>query len=207
MSSFNKNSPYGFPFRGYKSNSIYTTPYGVPTNTNIGAAATRLYYYPFPVLAATTFNRAYTFNQGTVDSGEKYRTGLYADDAAAGGPGTLILDFGEVTLTAAEALRTQTISLDLSSYVGQHVWFAFHNETSNMSIYTVQFPMAVATVGSGVLPAMFGPLFGSIGKVLNGADAFSPCKYVDTAYGALASTAVAPTTEITAAPLIALGNA
>lgn len=195
-------NPYGIKFRGYKTGNSYMSPFYLQTAGTLAVAATRIHYTPFPVLeAGATFNRCYTYNQSAADTGEKYRTGVYADDGSAG-PGTLILSFGEVTLDGASSLRTQTISLDLSAYNGQIVWLAEHHESA-----TSMFDMTCDTVAVGTPAAYFGPLLGSISNsFLTAGLAFYPSRTVDTAYAALASTAVAPTIHRSVSPLIALGK-
>jgi hypothetical protein len=192
--------PYGFKFPGFHTNMSYGCPFADAGGGTLNTTATRLYYSPFFVGAAVTFTRCYTQNQGAGDNGEVYRTGAYANDGASG-PGTLISDFGEVTLTGATALRTQTISLDLSAYVGQWIWLAQHHN-SEVAMYDQKIPVTAPYWPQAMA------LFGSrIVTHFDAANAIAFFRFVDTAYGALASTAVAPSSvQVAAVPVIKLSK-
>lgn len=163
---------------------------------SITTTATRLYYYPMYFDRAETLAGARTCNGGAADNGETYRVGLYFDDGASGGPGTLAKDFGQVTLTAAVAVRTLASSYTMTS-PGWY-WIAVHHNTA-CAMYAYE--AAVAT------DLNFCRNIGSItvgtANEWNG-NQLEPFFYVDTAYGALASTAVAPTASTVAAPAVRL---
>lgn len=170
----------------------------VDDTTTLTTAATRLYYYPIYFDQVITLAGARTFNQGAGDNGETYRVGLYFDNAAAGGPGTLAKDFGETTLTAASALRTLANSYSLTA-PGWY-WVAIHHSAAT-AMYAYTSVLQVSAAGY-VLPNA-ARLIGTLATTNEwGGVAQSPFYYVDTTYGALASTAVAPTNGINNAPAV-----
>lgn len=195
--------PFAYAFPGYHTNAAYGGP-GQHESGTFNTAATRLYFSPFVVRGPVTFNRCYTQNSGAGDNTETYRTGLYTNDPTIG-PKTLISDFGEVTLTGASALRTQTISVDLSSYVGQFVWLAqHHNTAAAMYGQTASSNLGVSGTTFGFNP--LDEMFGTLQLAFSGFDNAYSFRYVDTAYGALASTAVTPTASTNVVPVIRLGK-
>ena len=185
-------SKSGLPIPKFASGRIYGSQYydTIGGAASVTTTSTRLTYQPFFVQSAITFTRAYTYNNGAGDNGDTYRTGAYTD--SNGSPGTLILDFGEVTLTGASAMRTQTISLNLAPYVGQIIWLCDHaNQAAGMYGWNT----FLANLPNN---QMFGAYSASFSA--------TPSLYVDTAYGALASTAVAPTAGIQAVIKLFLGT-
>jgi hypothetical protein len=74
------------------------------TGYALTVTASRYYIVPFYVDKPTTFAGAWTQNTSAGDTGFKIKIAAYSE-AAAGGPGAIAKDFGEVTLTAAAALR------------------------------------------------------------------------------------------------------
>lgn len=192
------------PFNGLSSPTWITGMQRGPhwclddTTTGFATTATRLYYYPIYFDQVVTLAGARSFNSGAGDNGETYRVGLYFDNAAAGGPGTLAKDFGEVTLTAASALRTLTNSYAITS-PGWY-WVAVHH-SSAANMYAFTSILQVSNVGY-VLPNI-ARLIGTMTTTAEwGSTSPQPFHYVDTTYGALASTAVAPTASTDRAPAV-----
>lgn len=165
----------------------------------LATTSTRLYYTPIYLSNIEAFAGAKTFNQGTGDTGEKYRVGIYSE-ASGGGPGTLQKDFGEVTLDGSSALRTSANSWT-NSYIGWH-YLAFHSDTAiSMYAWDEVYQLTAAGHVPPVIQVGMPTLSTNFANSLNRND---PFMYVDTAYGALASTAVAPTTATTTSPMILL---
>lgn len=160
--------------------------------------ATRLYYVPIYLDAITTFAGFKTYNSGAGDSGDVYRVGIYGE-ATAGGPGALLNDCGEVTLTGAAALRTSASSFSNTS-IGWH-YLAFHAQDA-AAMYSMSGRLGLSGVGlvngakTDALPQIGIPIVAAAAN-----DSF-PFLYVDTTYGALASTAVAPTASTQKVPIM-----
>jgi hypothetical protein len=141
---------------------------------------------PIYIWESRTFSGAAVFNSGTGDSGDTLRVGLYTH-GSTNGPTTLVKDFGEITLTAAAAERVLSNSVTINE-AGWY-WLCVHSNQS-ISLYAGEYPSASVT-SAGYLPNDYTSFFGQIsGTSLN--PGLMMCQ-VDTAYGALASTAVAPT--------------
>ncbi len=163
--------------------------------------ATRLYYYPIWIDRIETWLGVKTSNTGAGDNTKTYRVGIYKE-AATGGPGALGKDFGEVTLTGAAALRTLTSSWT-PDYIGWH-YLCTHQSAvvTGMDAFNGLYLVTSAGWVNPPLCQAFGTLE-TAGGVFSGPSVY-PFMYVDTAYGALASTAVAPTNAVTSAPAIRL---
>lgn len=182
----------------YITGAFYPPPSFGGTATTMATTATRIYYVPFNINYSRTFAGVVTYNGGAGDNGEKIRIMMFNDDGAAGGPGTLAKDFGEITLTGASALRTLSSSWAASPGL---YWGAFWAETA-----ITMYGMTQGTVGTAV-GAANGPVLTHLIGDLNGAGSgffglatgVVACHYVDTAYGAAPATAVAPTASLTAA--------
>jgi len=187
----------GAPFIGYDTGVCHLPHYITKTGATLATTSTRAYYIPYFVGEAVIFSSIQTFNQGVGDNGDTYRLAIYANDGTAG-PGTLIQDIGQVTLTGASALRTISATINLEAYALQWVWVMFHaNQAADM--YDMKVTLTSGEFTNGV--AVFGT-FGS--QFSSAANANAVFRYVDTAYGAAASTAVTPTATITAAPSFVL---
>lgn len=171
----------------------------VDGSASFTTTATRLYYYPMYFDRAEILAGARTFNFGAGDTGETYRVGLYFDNGSNGGPGTLAKDFGEVTLTAASALRTLANSYSMVS-PGWYWIAVHHNAATAMYSFTA---MLQVTAAGYILPNA-ARLIGSVTSTSEfGSPASTqPFWYVDTSYGALASTAVTPTASTDFAPAV-----
>ena len=164
--------------------------------------ATRLYYYPIYLDRVVAFAGARTFNSGAGDNGEVYRVGVYAE-ATAGGPGALAKDFGEVTLTGAAALRTLA-SAWTNARPGWY-YIAVHADSA-FAIYAFRSIVSISSVGyvaTYIARGSIGALNPGSAEWATPADGYQ-FMYVDTAYGALAATAVAPTNSTPAAPAVRL---
>jgi hypothetical protein len=186
----------GAPFIGYDTGVRNLPHYITKTGATLTTTSTRAYYMPYFVQEAVIFSSILTYNQGAGDNGDTYRLAIYANDGTAG-PGTLIQDIGQVTLTGASALRTISTTINLEAYANQWVWVMFHaNQAAAM--YDMQTGTTAAEYINGNVA------FGTFGDFFSGNLAASLFRYVDTAYGAAASTAVAPTTSVAIAPSFAL---
>lgn len=155
--------------------------------------ATRLYYIPHYVKESQTYSGIKTINAGTGDNGETYRVGIY-QEASGGGPGSLVDDCGEVTLDAnANTVRTLVSSFSVSP--GWH-YVAIHTNTAiEMQPCAGQTRIgSTGYNGQHVHGTMFPRFAPEVRRVDN------PFPYVDTTYGALASTAVTPTATTNLAP-------
>lgn len=161
------------------------------TGTGLTTTATRCYYFPLPIFETRSFQGASVINTGAGDNGEKIRLMVFRDDATNGGPGTLEKDFGEITLTAAVAVRT--LSSAWSAKMGMY-WGAVWHETS--AAMSAMMPYITNAAASAFTTSI---------NLLNFTGDFAPfdqrsivcALYVDTAYGAAPASAVAPTASLT----------
>jgi len=158
-------------------------PYG-PTDVTV--TANRLYSVLFYVPETTTFAGAKAYNSGAADNGKKFRIGLYTD---VGGPGALIKDFGEGTLTGASGLRTLASSVTVNG--PQWVWLSFISDTTPV-FYSLCTLLQVSSVGFRT-PT---PITTQIGTFSPDATGWPIGDYAAQAYGALPSTAPTSTNTI-----------
>lgn len=180
----------------------YPPHWAVIVTNGIATTATRLYYIPYYFEEVRAFTGIRTENFGAADNGDTYRCGVYQatllSTGSRGGPGALIADCGQVTLTGASAIRTLASSFT-PAYVGWH-WLAF---ATNLSATMSSMSNASSTAANGYgSPMYMGFGVSSISIATAGTQTFGAL-YVDTTYGALASTAVAPTALTAVAPTIA----
>lgn len=84
---------------------VMLPPHCLTTSSAVTMTASRIYYIAFRIEHIHAFAGAKTFNTGTGDNGKKVKIAIYSQ-AATGGPGDLLKDFGEITLTSAAAIRT-----------------------------------------------------------------------------------------------------
>lgn len=154
------------------------------------SVATRCYYYPLAIWAVKAFAGVSFYNTSAADTGKKIRIMVFKDDGASGGPGTLVKDFGEVTLTAAAALRT--LSSSWAATPGTY-WLAFWGDSivscEGMGPYNFD-----THAGYSFEPSLT-HFIGNFSAPVTGGTGNQQvmAHYVDTAYGAAPSTAVAPT--------------
>lgn len=192
------NPIYGAQGQPHYITNAYYQPQGYfPANgTSVTTTINRVYYVPFAIWEAHTFQGSSTFNSGTGDNGEHIRMMMFFDNGVGGGPGALAKDFGEITLTGASAQRTLVSSW--SATAGMY-WAAIWHETaaSMCCMDNVGYTTAVGSI-SGVQPSNF---MGTLTYTPTLQQMMSTwCHYVDTAYGAAPATAVAPTASILAGP-------
>lgn len=166
--------------------------------------ATRLYFIPFYFpRAGLAYSGLKSRNTGAGDNGDTYRQGVYQADFTTGLPSTLVKDCGEVTLTGAAAMRTLASSWT-TPYEG---WgFLAHHANQAADMQPLSNINSTASTAVGLITSFAQNfMFGIDNTTLN----LSPVAatfgayYVDTAYGAFASTAVAPTAITTLAPIVA----
>jgi len=186
----------GAPFPGYRTNVAVWPHYVTKAGATLATTATRAYYAALYVNEGATFASVRLSNQSSGESGNKLRVAVYANDGTSG-PGTLIQDIGEITLTASVARRTITTTIDLSAYAGRWVWVMVHmKEASSMYDMRSSVTAGESTNGAGI--------FGSFEDGFAGSGSSNAFCYVDTAYGAAASTAVTPTNSIGIMPAFGL---
>lgn len=182
----------------YVSGNYYKPQWAVTNSTlTLTTTAGRLYYAPIYIRRYTTFANMAAFNSGAGDNGEAFRMGVYASNSS-GLPGTLIAAFGENTLTGAAAVRDGATPASAACSVGV-AWLAIHTNTA-AAFYGIAENLAISAAGvvSGIAQ-LYQNEFGI--KTLDTTNMFTSAGlYVDTSYGALASTAVAPTASTNVVP-------
>ena len=174
----------------YITNCFYCPDGYLPNNATVPTTATRVYYTPFAVHSSHTFQGVSCFNQSAGDNGELIRMMVFT--SIDGAVGTLVKDFGEITLTGASALRTLTSSWAASpgTYWMGH-WFNSATDMYGM------LPITVATAVGAVHGPTMSHMIGNFTSNLNaGAGTIAAAHYVDTTYGAAPGTAVAPTATL-----------
>ena len=160
--------------------------------------ATRLYYYPIYIWQGRSFASVETENTGVGDNGDTYRVGVYTHGTS--GPDQLVKNFGEVTLTAAASKRLLTPGAAMNISQAGWYWLAFHTNLAAAMVRCFGVGQLITLAGyRGIDPSA-----SFIGRIAGTSDSTTNnfCRYVDTAYGALAATAVAPTADTNLAPAI-----
>lgn len=177
--------------------AIFPPHWATLTNANALTTTTnRLYYIPYYFQAVRAYTGLKLYNNNTGDNGDKCRAGVYQFNATTGLPTSLVIDAGEVTFTGAAAIRTLAASFS-PAYVGWHCLAIHFNAAVDMQWVSTLESLSAAGLAVG-FPAKNG--FGVSTPVLgSGASTFG-AYYVDTAYGALAANAVAPTAISTQGP-------
>lgn len=172
---------------------------------NNGSAMTttinRLYFIPYYFLkSGLTYTGLGSRNTGTGDSTEKYRQGIYQADSITGLPSTLVQDCGEVTIGASAATNLLAVAWT-APYEG---WgYVCHHAQTAAAVLGLQ-NIGFSSTDVGLIQAQPSTyMFGT--STLNQGDATATFGgyFVDTAYGALAANAVAPTGIVTLAPIAA----
>jgi len=188
----NKNTFYGIvaPPQITGCDANFPPHWGVVGSGGFSTTATRLYFLPYYFREIIQYTGLRARNQGTGDNGEKFRLGAYTMDTT-GHPASLIVDAGEVTLDGSAAARTLATAWT-PPYIGWGFLCAHHN--SSASMYGVSDRETVSSVGyvqTNLASTLFGQTNTAVeaGATTNLFGGF----YVDTTYGALASTAVQPT--------------
>ena len=196
------NAFNGVPPPDYITGTHYVPQYFIPDGSTVTTTATRLYYVPIYIWQARSFSGVITYNQGAGDNGETYRVGLYTH-SATNGPRSLVLDFGQVTLTAASAVRT--LSNAASVPAAAWYWLALHFNAAT-AMYGMESAGAQVTAAGYYPNTPIQGFFGLVGSGSFGGNTLAVrTRYVDTAYGALAATAVAPTNDLSSgSPAVAL---
>jgi hypothetical protein len=169
-------------------------------NADLTTTAGRLYYVPYFFPKIISYTGLAFYNGGAGDNAEVWRAGVYQASNSTGLPSALIQDCGEGTLTAASAERLLATAFT-PAYIGWH-YIAFHaNSASNFKAIS---NISSASTDAGMIQACPGShLFGKTSLITDSISNSFGAYYVDTAYGALASTAVAPTAITTLGPLVA----
>jgi len=183
------------PMWGNKAPKYITGAYYLPVgyaqrDAAITCTATRCSYVPLIIWENRTFSGVSVYNTSAADTGKKIRIMVFRDDLSTGGPGTLEKDFGEITLTAAAALRT--LSSSWAAVTGVY-WLAFWSDSATNVEGMAPFDFQ-SIVGYSLSPSI-SCFVGSLNAPVTGdtGNLHTFSHYVDTAYGAAPSTAVAPT--------------
>lgn len=167
-------------------------PYGY---NNDGAELTlvtnTIYYVPFPIFRTTTFIASAVGDTGAT-TGKTVRTGIYAE-AAGGGPGALLKDFGTVTCTGGSGILRASSSVTISG--PQMCYAAVLSNAAKLGTMNVTIP--ITAVGMLTSDARLSFL-GDIGNA--GMSGFTPAIIAGwsatQAFGALPSTATAPAANV-----------
>lgn len=177
----------------------YLTPPGFSFYANGAMVANKIYYAPFYIDRPQTLSGMRMTNRTTTDSGDKLRLGIYRQSQTNGGPGALITDCGEITLTAAITERALTASIVIPA--ADWYWLAqAPNAAIDCYFYASGFGQS-SNVGYQSSP-IYQPMVGSLTR---GTLTATPTNYpaiamvADFTYGALPSTA--PTTNLTSSDM------
>lgn len=112
----------------YRTGEFIFPHYAQSSATGVTTTATRKYQTKIWLPGNQSFSGIRFNNTGAGDNGEKFTAALY-NESASGGAGTLVVNFGEVTLTAAAAVRTLSSSFT-TAYSG---WYYLHNQYDSAS--------------------------------------------------------------------------
>ena len=177
----------------------------VPSSGVISLTTTlnRLYFWPHYIPVTQAYQGMAVWNSGAGDNGKKIRLGAYSHSSS--GPTTLLIAFGEITLTGAAAERLLSSSYTFSP---GWIWLCAHFNAAAAMSAMAEGGFPFSNVGWAPSTNTMFQDFGIKAPVGADPDAYAPAGYyVDTAYGALASTAVPPTATLAAtstAPAMAL---
>jgi hypothetical protein len=188
------------PFSGV--GAVFQPHWSMPTGGSITTTATRLYFIPvYWPRAGFTYTGLKSRNTSTGDNGLKFRMGVYQASSSTGMPTTLVIDAGEITETGSSADLTLAAAWS-APYKGWG-WYAIHTQSTSLLLASKARTL-VSSVGN-TQPTIADGFFGvsAPANVLANADGGFASLSVDTTYGALASTAVAPTTFTSPAPFVA----
>lgn len=166
------------------------TDYYTDQSGGLALAAGVIHYARTYIWEARTFQGISIYNSGTGDNGDTVRVALYTDSAA--GPTTLVKDFGEITLTGAAAERVVSSSFTIT----QPGWYWIAVHTNQAASYYIMKLCGnyISNVGYGPNQSMFA-FSGCVGASAHSGSGVHGY-YVTSAYGAAASTAVAPTNDL-----------
>jgi hypothetical protein len=151
-----------------------------------------------------TFAGAKLGNTDASDTGEKFNVAIYSE-AAIGGAGSLLVDLGEVTLTAAAATRTLATTFT-TTYSG---WYYIHvhvNATFNLwSIKAASTEVsAVGYVPETGTVAMIGDRVTTLSATPGTNTPFTSVSVAYTSAAPSTPTSMSAGTAIAAAPLVRL---
>lgn len=205
---------YGFggggPADGVNPPAYITGNRYLPQNTSfpgtgvLTTTSTRNYYVPIYIWEIRSFAGLATINSGTGDNGDTFRLAIYEHDAANKGPGTLLKDVGEITLTGVDQVERFAANAFTPPTTGWY-WLSLHCNQAcvlyNMASDGIQITAVGYKVGQPLLSRT--GLF-SLTAFPTTLAALPVAYYVDTAYGAAPATAVQPTATTASAPVIAL---
>ena len=185
----------------YASGRYYAPTFLQPDGVNnLTTTSTRLYYIPTYIWEAHTFAGFGIYNAGAGDTGETLRLGIYTD--SAGKPGTLAAAGAEITLGGAAADNDGLVSFT-PSYIGWY-WLAAHFNSA-ASVRAGNAPgTRLSDVGYVASAPSFVSFIGALSPSAIQSGTWPACFYVDTVYGALASTPVAYTATTGTAPMVYL---
>lgn len=126
----------------------------IPSGTTAATTGALYYSVPWYFDRPTTLAGSWCYNSGVGDNGDKAKMALYAE-AAAGGPGTLIKNFGEITFTGAAALRTFAASVSISPGM-YYLTYVTDNAVTNYQMTAYDYQSAAAAALPNVLANMNG---------------------------------------------------
>lgn len=187
---------------------LFWPPHMYPELSGGGNAKTagRYYIAPFIVEKVTVFAGAWTYNKGTGSNGYKIKIAAYAEDVD-GGAGALAKDFGEVTLTGAEALRQFASSWTATPGV-YYLYLVSDSAPSMFNMNAVKQASAAGMILPNVAANTLGVFVGNFAPSSTNGEPTPQGDYVDGTYANFPEAiALAPTNTITSAntfPLMGL---
>lgn len=189
------NAPGAGP-AAYVDDWYYPSQCGVmdPSSKTMTTGVARLYYCPIFVFQTHTFTNAAIYNSGAGDSGETVKVGLYTHSSLVG-PNSLVVDWGTFTVAGAAAAKIAATADANAKCPKGWYWLALHANTA------IAFNALSSIIGTTTV-YQFQPDFGVPAVDSATLDCKNGFPYVDTTWGALASTAVAPTTCTSTMPKI-----
>ncbi len=170
---------YTAPHMGYASGKYYNvTALKAGTATTASAlTGNQVYYTPVYLHSDVSLDAIVFENTGTSDSGRKVRVGIYSNQGGA--PGALVVAAGEITIGASGAMNQGSIAT--TPLARGWYWFATLTDGS------VTARVSTAANGLEATWGLQGAASASTGLAL--------VNYASLTYGALPSTATAPTSS------------
>jgi len=163
------------------------------STTTAATTGARYYVVPWYFDRPTTLAGAWCYNGGVGDNGDKAKMALYSE-AAAGGPGALVKNFGEITFTGAIALRTfaSSVSITPGMYYLEFV-------TDNAVTMCLMASSIYQTAAGAFVPNVLSNMNGSYGVTLDtvGPRSIPAADYVAGTYANFPeSTSLTPTATL-----------
>lgn len=140
----------------YYAGRYYYPAVDMETNLDGAVAMDRIVFLPFIPFKDHIFTAMTVRNTNNMQADKHFRLGIYEDDGTCR-PRTLLLDAGEMTLTAAAGNRTIEISQELKA--NTLYWLAFNADYA--AYFSKVGYFLASTIGGGVSK----PLFSTYGCV------------------------------------------